>query len=284
MLQALVITLREGLEAFLIVAISLSYLRRSGRAALTAAVHWGIAVAIAISALGGYLLYNAANQEWLEGPLAMVAAASVTWMVVHMWRTGRRMKSDIEVRLQSSSVRPGIAAFTGVFLFTLLMVSREGVETALLLMQLRGALHLTLGAALGVAGAAAVAWLWSRYGRRVNLGLFFQATAIFLLVFVVQLVIQGFHEMAEQGFLPYSAIIHARTEAWGPDSVFGHVLTYLLAILPLGWVLLKAVVSKRSVFQPAALSEIAFRQPPAARVEGAGWIRDADRPSPAYKR
>src|SRR5436190_23065444 len=185
MLHAFVITLREGLEAFLIVAISLSYLRKSGRTALTSAVHWGIGVAIAVSALGGYLLYNAANQEWLEGPLAMVAAASVTWMVVHMWRTGRRMKSDIEGRLRSSSVRRGIAAFSGIFLFTLLMVSREGMETALLLMQLRGTLHLTLGASAGAIGAAGVAWLWSRYGRRVHLALFFQATAILPFVFVV---------------------------------------------------------------------------------------------------
>jgi high-affinity iron transporter len=249
MLQAFVITLREGLEAFLIVAISLSFLRKSGRAGLVAAVHWGIAVALAVSVVGGYLLYSAANQEWLEGPLALVAAASVTWLTIHMWRAGRRMKSEIEGRLQSTSRRAGRAAAAGVFLFTVLMVSREGLETALLLMQLRETMHLALGAAIGVAGAAGVAWLWSRYGRRVNLGLFFQATAIFLLVFVAQLTIQGIHEMAEQGFLPYSGTLHAATESWGPDSIFGHVLTYLLVVLPLGWLALKAVVSRRPVFE-----------------------------------
>src|SRR5213592_683832 len=216
--QALVITLREGFEAFLIVAISLAYLRKSGRARLTPAVHWGIAVAVVLSVLGGYLLFHAPNQELLDGPLAIVAAASVTWMIVHMWRAGRRMKGDIEGRLQSSSVKPGTAAFTGVFLFTLLMVSREGMETALLLMQLRETVHLMMGAMMGVLGAAGVAWLWSRYGRRVNLALFFQVTAIFLFVFVMQLLIQGTHEMAEQSFLPYSETIHAATEAWGPDS------------------------------------------------------------------
>ena len=201
MLQAFVITLREGLEAFLIVAISLAYLRKSGQAALTQAVHWGIGAALAVSALGGYLLYNASNQEWLDGPLAIVAAVSVTWMIVHMWRAGRRMKGDIEGRLQSS-VRTGARAFTGVFLFTLLMVSREGMETALLLMQLRETVHLALGAAAGVAGAAALAWLWAKYGHRVNLALFFQVTAIFLFVFVVQLGIKGVHEMSEQNLLP----------------------------------------------------------------------------------
>ena len=270
MLQAFVITWREGLEAFLIVAISLSFLRRAGRSALIPAVHWGIVVALALSAVGGYLLFNAANQEWLEGPLALVAAASVTWLTVHMWRAGRQMKSDIEGRLQSSTARPGPAAFAGVFLFTLLMVSREGLETALLLMQLRETVHLVLGAAAGVLGAAGIAWLWSRYGRRVNLGLFFQATAIFLFVFVVQLVIAGAHETAEQGFLPYSEIIHARTESWGPDSAFGHLLTYLLVVLPLGWVCIKGAISKRPVFQ---------------RSPQSSWIgKPGDQPSPAYKR
>jgi len=250
MLQALVVTFREGLEAFLIVAISLAYLRKTGRQKLVGAVRVGIAAAIAISLLGGYFLYTAANQGWMEGPLALVAAASVTWMVVHMWRTGRRMKGDIEGRLQSSSVRPGASAFVGVFLFTLLMVSREGIETALLLFQLRETMYLVAGGLIGVVGAAGVAWLWSRYGHRVNLGLFFQATAIFLFVFVAQLVIQGLHESAAQHLLPYSTIIHERTEAWGPDSAFGHLLTYLLVILPLGWVMLKALVSKRPVFLP----------------------------------
>jgi high-affinity iron transporter len=248
MLQAFVITLREGFEAFLIVAISLAYLRKTGRHALASAVRWGIVAALAVSALGGYILFHAANQEALDGPLALLAAASVTWMVVHMWRVGRRMARQIEGRLQSTTVKPAAAAFVGVFLFTLLMVSREGMETALLLMQLRETMHLALGAALGVAGAAGVAWLWSRYGRRVNLALFFQVTAIFLFVFVVQLLIKGAHETAEQGYLPFSAIIHARTEAWGPDSAFGHLLSYLLVILPLAWLVVKAAVSRRPVF------------------------------------
>lgn len=252
MLQAFVITLREGLEAFLIIAISLAYLRKSGRGELTRAVHVGIVAALAVSAVGGYLLYNASNQELLEGPLALVAAVSVTWMVVHMWRAGRRMKGDIEGRLASSSTRVGAAAFAGVFLFTVLMVSREGMETALLLLQLKETLHLVLGAALGLVGAAALAALWSRYGHRVNLGLFFQVTAIFLFVFVVQLVIRGVHEMSEQSMLPYSAIIHERTESWGPDSLLGHLLTYLLVLMPAGWLAIQALFSRRPLLTTPA--------------------------------
>ena len=251
MLQAFVITLREGLEAFLIVAISLAYLRKSGRSELTKAVYWGIVVAVAVSALGGYVLFHAANQEWLEGPLALVAAVSVLTLTVHMWRAGRQMKGEIEGHLRTSAARAGVAALSGVFLFTLLMIGREGIETALLLMQLHTTPYLAVGAIVGAMAAASVAWLWSRFGHRLNLGLFFQTTAIFLFVFVVQLLIQGVHETAEQGYLPFSEIIHNATEAWGPDSAFGHLLTYLLVILPLGWLLFKGLTTSFKSHKPS---------------------------------
>jgi len=241
MLQAFVITLREGIEAFLIVAISLAYLRKSGRAELIRAVHWGIAAALAVSAVGGYLLYNASNQEWLEGPLALVAAVSVGALTVQMLRTGRHMKGAIEGRLRTSSERAGAAAFLGVFLFTGLMISREGMETSLLLLQLQQAPPLVIGALLGIVGASALAWLWSRYGHRVPLSLFLQTTAIFLCIFTIQLFIYGVHEMSEQNFLPYSAIVHEATEAWGPESMFGHLLTYLLVLGPLTWLAIKKI-------------------------------------------
>jgi high-affinity iron transporter len=242
--QAFVITSREGIEAFLIVAISLAYLRKVGRVELARAVHWGIAAAVALSAAGGYLLYHAANQEMLDGPLAIVAAVSVAAMTVHMWRASRHMKGDMEGRLGASTRRAGAAAFAGVFLFTVLMISREGMETALLLMQLRETMNLLIGAALGVAGAAAIAWVWSRYGHRVNLALFFQVTALFLMVFVVQLFIRGIHEMSEQHFLPYSDFIHTSTESWGPDSLIGHLLTYMLVMLPAFWLFIKSSTAK----------------------------------------
>ena len=235
MFQAFVITLREGLEAFLIVAISLAYVRKGGWPSLVRAVYAGVAGGLAVSAVGGYFLYNASNQEFLDGPLAIIAAVSVAWMVVHMWRAGRHMKRDIEGRLGQSALRAGAAAFIGVFLFTVLMIGREGMETALLLMQLKDTVNLALGAALGVVGAAGVAWLWSRFGHRLNMGLFFQVTAIFLFVFVVQLLVYGVHEMSEQGYLPFSEAVHAATEEWGPDSQFGHILTYLLVLAPSAW-------------------------------------------------
>ena len=72
------------------------------------------------------------------------------------------------------------------------------------------------------------------------------------MVFVVQLAIKGVHEMSEQGFLPFSAVIHERTESWGPDSLFGHMLTYSLVLLPAGWLALSSSLAKRHEAKKAA--------------------------------
>jgi high-affinity iron transporter len=157
-----------------------------------------------------------------------------------MWRTARRIKGEIEGHLQQSSGLQGGKAWLGVFLFTLLMISREGMETALLMgtliFQVR-AFDIIVGAAAGTLVAAFVAWLWSRYGHRVNLALFFQVTAIFLLLFVVQLLIYGFHELTEANLFPGSEALHWATEPYGPDGVYGQYLSYLLIAVPLGWLL-----------------------------------------------
>src|SRR4051794_27266442 len=111
MIQAFVITLREGIEAFLIVAISLAYLKKTGRRALIPAVHWGIALSVVLSVAAGFLLAQASNQSLWEGVLALTAAVLVASLTVHMWRAGRRMKSEIEGRLEASSTRMGRSAF-----------------------------------------------------------------------------------------------------------------------------------------------------------------------------
>ncbi len=249
MLQAFVITLREGLEAFLIVAISLAYLRKTGRRELVPAVHWGIAASVAVSVGAGLLLSRARNQSLWEGILGVAAAFLVASLTVHMWRAGRHMKKDIEGRLAASSLKSGAAAFWGVFAFTLLMITREGMETAMLMNALlfqSRAFNIASGAVVGTLVAAFIAFLWSRYGHRVNLARFFQVTAVFLLVFVVQLLIYGFHELTEANVLPDSQRLHWATEPYGPDGIYGHYLTYMLVALPLAWLAVSSLFSRSS--------------------------------------
>jgi high-affinity iron transporter len=257
MLQAFVITLREGLEAFLIIAISLAYLRKSGRHQLIPAVHWGIGVSVLLSVGAGMLFQRASNQALWEGVLALAAAVLVASLIVHMWRHARRMKREIENHLEESALRTGAQAFAGVFLFTLLMITREGMETAMLigtlLFQVR-AMDIVSGAAAGVLCAAVVASLWSRYGHRVNLSLFFQVTAVFLAVFVVQLTIYGFHELTEANIFPYSEPLHWATEPYGPDGRYGQWLTYLLVLLPMAWLVFSGVFGGKRTAQPVQQS------------------------------
>ncbi len=259
MLQAFVITLREGLEAFLFIAISLAYLKKSGRGELIRAVRWGIAASIILSIMAAVLLQRAANQALWEGVLAMAAAVLVASLTVHMWLTAKRLKREIEGRLQASAAKTGAAAFLGVFFFTLLMITREGMETALLmnalLFQVRS-LHVFSGAVAGTLCAAGVAWLWSRYGHRVNLALFFQVTAVFLAVFVVQLLIYGFHELTEANIFPYSEPLHWATEPYGPDGRYGQYLTYLLVLLPMAWLAFAAIFGPK---KPERLPQTASR-------------------------
>ena len=81
----------------------------------------------------------------------------------------------------------------------------------------------------------------------MNLALFFQVTAVFLLVFVVQLLIYGFHELTEANIFPYSEPLHWATEPYGPDGRYGQYLTYLLVMLPLGWLAVSSLMPRRTV-------------------------------------
>jgi high-affinity iron transporter len=160
------------------------------------------------------------------------------------------MKRNIEGRLESSAIKTGSAAYLGVLGFTVLMISREGMETALLmntlLFQVKAPLVIA-GAAAGTLVAAAIAWLWSRYGYRVNLARFFQVTAVFLFIFVIQLAIYGFHELMEANIgIPNSDALHWATEPYGPDGRYGQYLTYMLVLLPLGWLLISNLFHRRS--------------------------------------
>ena len=243
MLPTLLVTLREGIEAFLIVAITLAYLRKTGRVALSPAVYWGTGVAVLLSVVAGYFFGQAENKPMWEGLLAVAAAAMVLTMVVYMLKAARRMRGDIAARVEAAVARPGAGAWIGVFAFVLVMIVREGMETALILSTLmfeQGSRNLLAGAALGVLLAATLAWAWSRYGQRVNLRRFFQVTSLFLVLFTVQLLIYAFHEFTEAGAIPGidNAYWHVATEPYGPEGVYGEWLTYLMVLVPAAWLAL----------------------------------------------
>src|SRR3954471_4639544 len=246
--QILLVTLREGIEMFLIVAIAAAYLRKTGRAALLPAVAWGTATAVLVSVvLGVWLAELAVTPKW-ESLLALVAAVLVISMVIYMLRAAKEMRRHIGARLEAVAQRADRAAWLGVFLFVVFMITREGMETAFItasLFRQTDTAHFALGAFAGLALAAALAWAWSRYGQRVNLALFFKVTSAFLALFALQLLVYAFHEATEAGLLPLdNAYWHVATEPYGPEGEYGALLTYALVLIPAAWVLVAALKNR----------------------------------------
>jgi high-affinity iron transporter len=240
MFSTMMVTFREGIEAFLIIAITSLYLRNTGRLALLGAVRWGTGVALAGSiALGIILARIGAMTPLWEGALALIAMVLVLTCTVHMLRHGKLMAQQIRERIDAAD-HAGSAAFTGVFLFSLLMIGREGVETATMLAALssQGDMREFLaGGLLGVALAGLLAITWLRYGKRINLSRFFQVTAVFMALFSAQLLIYAFHELSEAGALPGldNAWWHLATEPYGPEGEYGAWLSYALVVVPLAF-------------------------------------------------
>lgn len=242
MLNALIIVTREGFEAFLTVAIILAYLRKTGRDRLRPAVWWGIAVSVIASFALGWLLQRV-NQPLWEGVLALVAAALVTTFVIEMWRRAPQMKRQMEQQMEQRTSSPGALAFVGVFVFTLFMVTREGMETALMLIQVRQG-RFWLGCALGLAAAAAMSALWAHFGHRINVKRFFQVTGLFLLLFAAQIVFGGIHELSEAELLPNSEAIHTATEPYGPDGRFAPWITAGMIAICAVWLAAASAVDR----------------------------------------
>lgn len=235
MLQAFIIVLREGFESFLIVAIILAYLVKIGRTRLLPAVYWGITASVFASGAMGYLIVRTANGPLWEGVFGLMGALLVATFVIHMWRTASHLKKDVENHLRQTTInKTNLWAFLGVFLFTVLMVTREGMETAFLLIQVHEP-RLVAGVLLGIAAAVGMASLWARFGHLINLKLFFQVTSIFLLLFVLQILVYSFHEFTEAGLFPNSEALHLATEPFSPEGIYGKWLTVLMIGICAAW-------------------------------------------------
>ena len=204
MFEALVVTLREGVEAALVVGIIVAFLRREGYERHLGAVWAGIGTAAVASLAGAWLLYRwAVNEEAFEGVLYLGSAIIVGSMMVWMWRHSHSLSGEMKGSL--SRILSGRSVGLGLFLFTFLMVFREGVETVLFISALSlttSGLMAILGVLIGLSAAVVFGVLFVRGSLRIDLGRFFKITGIALAIFVIQLLINGYHELSEAGWLP----------------------------------------------------------------------------------
>lgn len=235
MIDSLLIALREGVEAALVVGIVLLYLARTGRQRLARAAWAGVALAVLASGVVSVLLDRwKVNQDGFEGLMMVVAGVFVVTMIVWMNRVARHLRKDIEQKIESFTERAGWAAAWGIGAFVFLLVVREGVELALILRAVEfstASLEVGIGTALGLALAVMVGVSFFKGTFRVPLARFFQVTSLILIVVAIQLFITGLHEMSEAMWLPSS---HLEMAVIGPmvnNDVFFFVVVLGIAVV-----------------------------------------------------
>lgn len=235
MLGSLLITLREGLEAALIVSIILAYLAKTGNRRGFRPVWVGTSLAILASLIVGGAIYFLVGElkdpaeAIFEGSILLVAVGVLTWMIFWMRRQAINIKANLQAQIESAL---SSGSTFGLALIAFVAVVREGIEMVLFLFAaLRVAESpalFTAGGLSGLAVAAAIGYTIYKGTSRLDLRTFFNLTSLLLIIFAAGLFAQGIHEFNEVGFIP-PIIEHVwDTNAFIPEaSTLGRFLTAL---------------------------------------------------------
>lgn len=235
MLASFVITLREGIEAALIVAIVLAYLKKVGAEALAKSVYVGVLLGVlgSVVVAGAFVLlsveFEGRFEEVFEGTTMFLAAAILTTMIVWMQRNGKAysqgLREKVEIALtDKASLGLTSLAFVSVF--------REGVETVLFLGSASftsSGMEILIGGAIGLGTAIVIGLAMMRYSVHLDLRLFFRVTGVFLMLFAAGLVAHGIHEFEEAGLVsPIVANVYDINWLIDDHSDLGRLLTALV--------------------------------------------------------
>lgn len=213
MLPSYLLSLREGIEAALIIGIVLGALRKMHRTDLSPAVWVGVVSASVLSIVAGVLLtifglsFEGRAEQIFEGVTMLLAAGVLTWMIFWMSHQARTIKGELESGVHKAAFEGGKR---GLFVLAFLAVLREGIELALFLVASVFASDVQqtlIGAALGLGTAILLGWSLFATTVRLDLRRFFQVTGFLLILFAAGLVAHGVHEFNEAGLIP-SVIEH----------------------------------------------------------------------------
>lgn len=234
MLASLLVTLREGLEAALILGIILAYLVRTGNRDRFAPVWLGTGAAVAVSLAAGIAIFLTVGElegnaeELFEGTAMLAAVAVLTYMVIWMKHQAAGMRASLQERVEVA-LRSGSGLALGLLAFV--VVVREGIETALFFFA--SALASTpaesvAGGLLGLLLAAVLGYSVYTGSHRLNLRVFFNVTGALLILFAAGLLAHGIHEYHEAGLLP-EVVRHVWDVNWllPERSTLGRFLTAL---------------------------------------------------------
>ncbi len=255
-MSTFLVTLREGAEAALIVALVLAYLRSLGSPRRARWVWGGAAAAVVAAGAAGAVLHLTVGslegraEQVVEGVVTLSAAALLTWMVFWMAARAGSLRSRLETEVAGAVSRGGGWALAAVGFIAVL---REGLETALFLIAAGtgGGAAQVAGGLAGLAAAAGIGFLVYQGGRRFDLRLFFRVTGALIVLFAAGLVAKGVHEFQEAGLLPamvehlwdvgfgdpetsVGGRVAAEVFGWAPAPSLLQVLAYWAYLLPVG--------------------------------------------------
>jgi len=275
-LPTFLVTLREGVEAALVVGIVLACLSKAQQSRLNRWVYLGILAGLLGSIMTGVIIFNSVAQveqslptlEPIIEPLfdslfSAVAIIMLSWMLLWMTRQARSLKSDIEGSVTAAITGSDAAGIT-IFSLVCIAVLREGIETVLFIfssVQQSGVA--ALGAAGGLLGATLIGLALFRWGIRINLRVFFQVMGVLLLLIVGGLVVSFFRNL-DAAFLAISTFdpVNADLCISKDSCILGPQLWDARNVLPdkrFPGVLLKTLLGYRDrLFAGQALAYIAF--------------------------
>jgi high-affinity iron transporter len=214
MLAGVLLALREGIEAALIISIVLGMLKKMNRTDRARVVWLGVAGAALLSVAAAIMLnvigaeFEGAAEQAFEGFTMLFAAAVLTWMIFWMQQQGRQIQKGLEAEVREALSGGQTAALFSVAFFAVL---REGIELALFLTAVNFSSPIVgsdapilgwLGGVLGLIAAAILGWLMYESAIKLNLRRFFQYTSIILILFAAGLVGHAVHEFNELGWVP----------------------------------------------------------------------------------
>lgn len=273
MVAPLLITLREGLEAALIIGIVLAYLARTGNGHRSAPIWAGTAAAILVSVIAGVAIFltvgelEGAAEQIFEGTAMLLAVAMLTYMVIWMKRQSSSIRGELQGKVQAA-LRSGSGMALATMAFV--VVVREGIETALFFFassRTSTGMESLLGGIAGLALATALGYAVYRGSHRLSLGTFFNATGILLIVFAAGLLAHGIHEFEEAGVVPI-LIEHVWDVNWllNEKSDLGRFLTALVgyngnpSLLEVAGYVSYLAISLNRYLSPAARAETPIRE------------------------
>lgn len=235
MLSSLLITLREGLEAALIIGIVLAYLAQTGNRRAFRPVWLGTGLAVIASLIAGAAVYftagelTAPGEQIFEGVATLTAAGILTWMIFWMRRQAINIKGQLQAEIRSAL---GSGSSWGLVGLAFVAVAREGIETVLFLFAAtrvaESAILSTSGGLIGLAVAIAIGYTIYKGTSRLNLRTFFNITSILLIFFAAGLLAHSIHEFQEIGFVP-TVVEHVwdTSRVLSEESILGRFLTAL---------------------------------------------------------